>query len=350
MSKISQFQGTYRWLSNFAECKIILNQYTYNSVEHAYQSAKSNLKSWKEFCSTTNSPAIVKKHSKNIKLSKNWNNIKVNIMRECLLQKYYQEPYKSLLLKTGNSYIQEGNTWNDAFWGVDLYTNTGQNILGKLIMEIRTHLEEKEKQMPCDFLIYDFATLDTNSSSAIISFSAIAGTFNNIENRNTYNILDLYFQTKPQIKTYNRTTNAATIEYWKSLPKNISDYISSQEKLDLAELAKQFTEFYQKHCNSYTKIFVKDKSFDPLILQSIFQEFNTPIPYKYNYYIKDITTLIDVCIDSHKLDKLGNIVTDKYKDIPNTSLSNCYIDILKTYYALTKTEQEIENILNKGVA
>ena len=66
MSKISQFQGTYRWLSNFAECKIILNQYTYNSVEHAYQSAKSNLKSWKEFCSTTNSPAIVKNTIKNL--------------------------------------------------------------------------------------------------------------------------------------------------------------------------------------------------------------------------------------------------------------------------------------------
>ena len=193
MSKnIYQFQDEYRWLSNFSKCPITINDITYPSIEHAYQSAKSPLNSWKSFCSTTPSPAIIKKHSRNIKLIKNWEDVKVNIMRGCLIQKYSQEPYKSLLLKTGNAYIQEGNSWGDVFWGVDIHTKKGQNTLGKLIMEIRNELQLMGKNMSADFLIFDFATLNTTSESAIISFSAIAGKFDNIEDRTTYKILDLY--------------------------------------------------------------------------------------------------------------------------------------------------------------
>ena len=40
MNKILQFQGEYRWLSNFAPVKIKLDGYTFASVEAAYMSAK----------------------------------------------------------------------------------------------------------------------------------------------------------------------------------------------------------------------------------------------------------------------------------------------------------------------
>jgi predicted NAD-dependent protein-ADP-ribosyltransferase YbiA (DUF1768 family) len=61
-------------------------------------------------------------------------------MKQCLCQKYAQEPYKSLLIATKHKYLQEGNNWEDKFWGVCLETNEGENILGKLIMEIRERL------------------------------------------------------------------------------------------------------------------------------------------------------------------------------------------------------------------
>lgn len=346
MSKnIYQFQDEYRWLSNFSKCSITINDITYPSIEHAYQSAKSPLNSWKSFCSTTPSPTIIKKHSRNIKLIKNWEDIKVNIMRECLVQKYSQEPYKSLLLKTGNAYIQEGNSWGDVFWGVDIHTKKGQNTLGKLIMEIRNELQLMGKNMSADFLIFDFATLNTTSESAIISFSAITGKFDNIEDRTTYKILDLYFDLSSQIQKYKRTKNTSTVEYWKNLPTNVTSHIAHQAKIDLSELPVKFTEFYNKYCNSRTKIFVRDKSFDPAILQSVYGTFNESVPYRYNYYIKDITTLIDVCIPEEKLKNTGTYLQLKYNDIPSTSLSNCYVDILKSYYALTKTEDEILQII-----
>lgn len=140
---INLFKNEYSWLSNFAPCKIILEDIEYNSVEHAYMSAKNDDIKWKIFCQLTNSPGEVKKKSKNIELIKNWELIKVKIMQECIDQKYNQEPYKTLLLNTNNEELIEGNWWNDTFWGINLKTNKGQNMLGKLIMEKRNQLQKE---------------------------------------------------------------------------------------------------------------------------------------------------------------------------------------------------------------
>lgn len=140
---IKEFQGEYRWLSNFMPAKIILGGKEYPSVEHAYMSAKSDDIEWKDYCSNEqNKPGDVKRQSRTIKLVPNWENIKVDIMKECLIQKFNQQPYKNLLIKTGDTFIQEGNKWNDKFWGVCLKTNKGDNTLGKLIMEIRKTLQQ----------------------------------------------------------------------------------------------------------------------------------------------------------------------------------------------------------------
>lgn len=136
--KKKEFQNEYRWLSNFAPCKIILDGVEYPSVEHAYMSAKSDDEDWKDFCSNPNNKAgDVKRQSKHIQLKRNWDSIKISVMEECVNQKFTQEPYKSKLLATGDVYLQEGNRWNDKFWGVCLKTNKGENHLGKLIMNVR---------------------------------------------------------------------------------------------------------------------------------------------------------------------------------------------------------------------
>ena len=139
---INQFKGKYRWLSNFAPCEIVLDRRKYASVEHAYMSAKSDSLSWKEFCASDVTPGEVKRASRSLSylhcLVENWDDIRIDVMRECLKQKFSQEPYRTWLRETGNEYIQEGNTWHDQFWGVEFHTGQGENRLGKLIMEIRT--------------------------------------------------------------------------------------------------------------------------------------------------------------------------------------------------------------------
>jgi len=137
---IKEFQKEYRWLSNFTPCNIILNGKKYRSVEHAYMSAKSNNPNWKEICQATAKPGEVKRASKYIKLRDDWETKKIDVMWECLCQKYNQEPFKSKLMATGTKTIQEGNYWNDKFWGVCLKTGHGKNKLGRMIMKIRRDL------------------------------------------------------------------------------------------------------------------------------------------------------------------------------------------------------------------
>ena len=41
------------------------------------------------------------------------------------------------LVATGDAILQEGNTWGDTFWGIDLRTGKGENWLGRLLMLAR---------------------------------------------------------------------------------------------------------------------------------------------------------------------------------------------------------------------
>jgi N-glycosidase YbiA len=139
---IRKFDKAYKWLSNFAPCTIVLNGITYPSVEHAYMSAKSDDVRWYLKCTDDRiKPGTIKKLSRGILLVSNWDSLKIEVMRECLNQKFSQEPYKTLLIETGDVFIQEGNFWGDTFWGVDLETGEGENNLGKLIMEVREKLK-----------------------------------------------------------------------------------------------------------------------------------------------------------------------------------------------------------------
>lgn len=140
MKKIKQFTGDYHWLSNFARCEINLNDKKYPSVENAYQSEKSEDPEWKELCQT-NTPSSVKRESKKLKINvEEWDKRKMEVMKECIWQKFEQEPFKTLLLITYDDHIQEGNRWGDEFWGINLKTGNGQNNLGKLIMKKRSEL------------------------------------------------------------------------------------------------------------------------------------------------------------------------------------------------------------------
>ena len=42
------------------------------------------------------------------------------------------------LILTGDSYLEEGNTWNDRYWGV--CNGVGKNKLGEILMQVRKRL------------------------------------------------------------------------------------------------------------------------------------------------------------------------------------------------------------------
>ena len=70
---------------------------------------------------------------------KDWDDVKVGIMREILRAKASQHEYVCRkLLATGERELIE-DSWRDDFWGWGP-NRDGQNMLGKLWMEIRTEL------------------------------------------------------------------------------------------------------------------------------------------------------------------------------------------------------------------
>jgi ribA/ribD-fused uncharacterized protein len=71
-----------------------------------------------------------------------WDEVKVGIMREILRAKAEQHLYvRRKLLATGNRELVE-NSWRDDFWGWG-ENKDGQNMLGKLWMELRDELQSR---------------------------------------------------------------------------------------------------------------------------------------------------------------------------------------------------------------
>ncbi len=142
VDKIDHFRGEYAWLSNFTPCIIELDGFTYPTSEHAYQSCKSDDIEWKRFCANPiNSTGQCKRQSKKIRILKNWEQIKQEKMLVILEQKFSDEPFKSLLLGTGDAEVIEGNNHGDDYWGVPFDTGKGQNKLGIILMNIREALK-----------------------------------------------------------------------------------------------------------------------------------------------------------------------------------------------------------------
>lgn len=140
---IQEFKDEYRWLSNFAPVEIEYDGVVYPSVEHFYVAMKTDKQYVREKISTFPYPAQAKKYGQKMDIVDNWEDIKMTVMEYGLSVKFSQDPYKTLLIETGEQYIQEGNWWGDIYWGVDLNTNEGENNLGKLIMKIRQDLTKK---------------------------------------------------------------------------------------------------------------------------------------------------------------------------------------------------------------
>jgi len=135
---ILEFQGEYRWLSNFAPVLIQLPDGDYPSVEHAYQAEKTIDPVERRFIRTANSPGEAKRRGRRVTIRPDWDDIKVDVMYRLVQCKFKQEPYRSRLIATGSREIVEGNRWGDTFWG--MCHGKGTNMLGKLIMEVRSEI------------------------------------------------------------------------------------------------------------------------------------------------------------------------------------------------------------------
>jgi ribA/ribD-fused uncharacterized protein len=140
-NSINSFQGDFRFLSNFYKVRIWSKTtgIIYPSAEHAYQANKTLDLLKRNQCAKLASPYEAKAFGKRISLRDDWEDVKLGVMYSIVKAKFEQNPFLAKrLLQTGETYLIEGNTWGDFFWGV--CNGIGENHLGDILMRVRERL------------------------------------------------------------------------------------------------------------------------------------------------------------------------------------------------------------------
>lgn len=135
----------YGEFSNFAPYPISIRGKKWPSSEHYFQAMKFKDEKLREAIRRTRSPFQAARLGRNrrSKLRRDWESVKVGVMREAIEAKFMQnEELRELLLGTENAKLIE-HTDNDSYWG-DGGNGTGRNMLGKLLMELRDRLRQDE--------------------------------------------------------------------------------------------------------------------------------------------------------------------------------------------------------------
>jgi ribA/ribD-fused uncharacterized protein len=148
MNKINSFRGENYYLSNFFETPVTYDGLTYRNNEAAFQAQKTlDRKERESFCHMN--PSEAKKTGRHVKLRKDWEQVKVDIMREIVQAKFEQHPeLASKLIATGDCYLEEGNTWGDRTWGT--VNGQGTNYLGHILMEVRSIEKERNEELEAE--------------------------------------------------------------------------------------------------------------------------------------------------------------------------------------------------------
>ena len=135
---INSFKDKYYFMSNFYECPVTYEGISYKNNEAAFQAQKCNDKAERQKFSNLN-PTEAKKLGRTVNLRKDWEGVKVNIMKELVTAKFEQNAdLREKLISTGSEYLEEGNTWGDRVWGT--VDGKGANLLGKILMEVRENM------------------------------------------------------------------------------------------------------------------------------------------------------------------------------------------------------------------
>ena len=95
-------------------------------------------------------PTEAKNLGRTVNLRKDWENIKIGEMAKIIHEKFNQNPdLADKLLLTGDSYLEEGNTWGDRVWGT--VNGKGANNLGRILMSEREKIKERLNEADYDF-------------------------------------------------------------------------------------------------------------------------------------------------------------------------------------------------------
>ena len=132
----------YGFFCNFYMSTIIVDGKMYRSVEHYYQSRKPTDRRVRQRIIDSRDGLRAFRIGHTLgkeEIRPDWDSIKVKVMKKALKAKFSQNPHlREMLLETGNATLHENSPW-DMYWGIK-----GKDMLGKLLMELRSELRKKQ--------------------------------------------------------------------------------------------------------------------------------------------------------------------------------------------------------------
>ena len=138
----------YGCFSNFYPSIIEYEGIRYNSLESAFQAAKTSNQEDRIKLSRMN-PGHAKRYGRQVSLRSDWEEVKVDIMTELIRNKAFHNPeFCKALIDSKGAYIVEDTTgWHDNYWGDCQCGNCRlkfkHNVLGKCLMKVRDEIIEK---------------------------------------------------------------------------------------------------------------------------------------------------------------------------------------------------------------
>jgi ribA/ribD-fused uncharacterized protein len=137
----------YGAFSNLFRRTMVFEGREYPTAEHAYQAGKARKEAVREWILSAPSPSLVAMAAHGLytwDIVPNWTEIKFDRMRSVLRSKFSQhEDLRALLVQTGDARLVEVGQTNNSVnrtWGE--VNGKGLNMLGVLLMEIRTELRK----------------------------------------------------------------------------------------------------------------------------------------------------------------------------------------------------------------
>ncbi len=140
----------YGVFSNLYPSPVVFDGLTYPTAEHAYQAGKARKSEVRDWILSAPSPSLAAMAAHGLytwDVVPNWTEIKFDRMRRVLRAKFEQHSnLREILLSTGEARLVEAGTVNNAvnrLWGE--VGGIGQNMLGVMLMELRTELDGSKK-------------------------------------------------------------------------------------------------------------------------------------------------------------------------------------------------------------
>lgn len=140
----------YGAFSNLYRCPVFFEETYFPTAEHAYQAGKARKLEVREWLMAAPSPSLLAMAAHGLyqwDITPSWSRIKFDRMRAVLHAKFTQHDHlRNLLLATGSARLVESTTVDNPvnrLWGE--VNGVGKNMLGVLLMELRTQLCRRQK-------------------------------------------------------------------------------------------------------------------------------------------------------------------------------------------------------------